>query len=165
MGILSRWRERGAAFLARRLQRLQGEARSVSLAIPGRHGPLCEVRLEAASEPQADGERVRVRSHLHLRLPRGRDLNTWFEVRASNASLDEGAAALVPEKLNALGVAPVPDKPLQTWAGALQGRRPGFAVLSLLRLDKSSLPSVLKRLLGARPFQLSATLANTVEDA
>lgn len=164
MGILRRVRDRGEAFVARRLR---GRALALSAAIPWRHQPICEVRVEAESTPQADGERVRIRAHLHLRLPLPngapgtRDVNSWIEVRASNASLDEGSSALVPEKLEKLGVSPRSGKPVQTWAGAL-GR--GFAVLTLLKLDKANLPSVLRSLLGARPFQLSATAVSVVED-
>lgn len=163
MGILRRVRERGEALLARYLP---GRAVAFTAAIPGKQGPLCELRLEAQREPQADGARLRLRAHLHLRL-RGalrRDLNSWVELRASNAALDEGSRALVPEKLEALGIAPRADKPVQTWAGALQGARPGFAMLTLLQLEKSGLPAVLRRLLGRRPFQLSATVANVVEE-
>lgn len=156
-------RERGEAFLARHWQ---GRAVAFTAAIPGKQGPICEVRLEAQREPQADGERLRLRAHLHLRLRSvlRRDLNSWVEVRASNAALDEGSRALVPERLEALGIAPQADKPVQTWAGALQGARPGFAMLTLLQLEKSGLPKLLRRLLGSRPFQLSATVANVVEE-
>lgn len=165
MGILRRLRERGEGFFARRLQ---GQALALCAAIPGKNGPICEVKLEAASEPQADGERLRLRAHLHLRLGsapgRHRDVKSWVELRASNASLDDGAGALVPEKLNALGIQPQSGKPLQTWAGALRGGHPGFAMLTLLRLDKAGLPAALRRLLGARPFQLSGTVATVVEE-
>jgi hypothetical protein len=67
MGMLSRLRERGEAFVARRLQ---GEAVAFSAAIPGSAGPLCELTFEAAAEPEADGERVRARMHLRLSLRR-----------------------------------------------------------------------------------------------
>jgi hypothetical protein len=38
-------------------------------------------------------------------------------------------------------------------------------MLTLLRLDKSRLPAALRRLLGARPFQMSATVANVIEES
>ena len=156
-------RERGEAFLARVLP---GRAVAFTAAIPGKQGPICQLRLEAQREPQADGERLRVRAHFHLRL-RGalrRELNSWVELRTSNAALDEGSHALVPDKLEALGIAPQAHKPVQTWAGALPGTRPAFAMLTLLQLEKSGLPAILRRLLGRRPFQLSATVANVVEE-
>ena len=163
MGILSRARQRGEAFLARRLQ---DQAVALSFAIPGKQGPICELKLEAAAEPQADGERLHVRAHVHVRLRRGlhRDLKTWIEVRSSSASLDDGSRALVPERLNALGITPAPGKPLQTWAGGLPGPRPGFAMLTLMQLDKERLPAPLQQALGTQPFQLTATLASSIEE-
>jgi hypothetical protein len=200
MGILSRVRERGEAFIARHLQ---GEAVAFSAEIPGTAGPLCEMKVEAQSEPEGDGERVRLRAHfrMHLRsmpaqarvaAPRralparvgrwierrlssrlmqilaspviDRDINTWVELRASSAALDEGSRALVPERLSALGVEPQPGKPFQTWAGALGGAKPGFATLALMQLDKDRLPPAMQQALGARPFQLSATVVNVIED-
>jgi hypothetical protein len=189
-------RARGEAFIARRLQ---GEAVAFAAEIPGSAGPLCEMRVEAQSEPEADGERVHFRMHLR-RPPAGhrpgkvaalparvgrwierrlasrlvqalaaplidRDINTWVEVRASSAALDDGSRALVPERLSALGVEPQPGKPFQTWAGGLEGARPGFAVLTLLQLDKDRLPSAVQQALGEKPFQLSATLVNVIEEA
>lgn len=201
MGILSRARERGEAFIARRLQ---GEAVAIEAAIPGSSGPLCELRIEAQSEPEADGERLRVRAHFRLKLRRApppreplagrpalparvgrwierrlesqvaqilaapvldRDINTWFEIRASSAALDEGSRALVPERLGALGITPAAGKPLQTWAGGLPGPRPGFATLTLMQLDKAQLPASVQQALGPQPFQLTATLASSIEEA
>ena len=201
MGILSRVRARGEAFVARRLR---GEAVALQAAIPGSAGALCELRVEAEAEPEAQGERVRLRAHFRLSLrrplaPRGklagrptlparigrwierrlespvaqalaapvldRDINTWVEVRASSVALDDGSRALVPEKLNALGIEPQPGKPLQTWAGGLGGSRPGFAMLTLLQLDKDRLPPAVQQALGEKPFQLTATLVNVVEEA
>lgn len=199
MGILSRLRERGEAFVARRLE---GEAVAFSAAIPGSTGPLCEFRFEAQADEQAGGERVRLRAHFRLSL-RGatahapgrrtalparigrwierrlaspvaqvlaapvldREVNSWVEVRASSAALDEGSRALVPERLKVLGIEPQAGKPLQSWAGGLGGPRPGFAMLTLLQLDKERMPAPLQQALGPRPFQLTATLVNVIEDA
>lgn len=94
-----------------------------------------------------------------------RDINTWIEVRTSSAALDEGSRALVPERLQVLGIEPQPGKPLQTWAGGLGGPRAGYAMLTLLQLDKERLPPPLQEALGARPFQLTATLVNVIEEA
>jgi hypothetical protein len=201
MGILSRARARGEAFIARHLQ---GEAVAIEAAIPGSNGPLCEFRIEAQSEPEADGERLRVRAHFRLKLRRSlaareplpgrpalparvgrwierrldstvaqvlaapvidRDINTWLEVRASSAALDDGSRALVPEKLDKLGIAPTAGRPLQTWAGGLPGPRAGFAMLTLMQLDKAQLPPALQEALGPQPFQLTATLASSIEEA
>ncbi|MDB5987140.1 MAG: hypothetical protein JWR16_2193 [Nevskia sp.] len=95
------------------------------------------------------------------------DFNTWMELRASSADLADGTQALLPERerLQALGVElPQGDGPLaQTWAGATPGPQPGFAQLSLLRLDKRHLPPALAALLGTRPFQLAAAIVNVIE--
>jgi hypothetical protein len=144
--MLSRLRERGEAFVA---QRLQGRAVSFSGRIPSPWRTRIEFTLEAAAEPEAGGERLRLRAHSRLSLP-GRALRSWLEVRSSTAALDEGSHALVPERLGALGITPAAGKPVQTWAGALEGPRPGFAVLTLVRIDRERL-------------HLAATLASVVE--
>jgi hypothetical protein len=159
MGMLSRLREAGETFVARQLQ---ARAISFSARIPGAAGPLVEWRLEAAAEQQSGGEALCLRSHWRITL-RGQRLNSWLEVRSTNAALDEGSRALVPERLDALGIRPESGKPVQSWAGGLGGMRPGFAMLTLLQLDKERLPPRARRALGARPLHLTAMLANVVE--
>lgn len=161
MGMLRRLRERGEAFVARRAQ---GKAVSFSGRIPGRRGALLEFALEASAEPEAGGERLRLRAQGTLKL-RGRALRSWLDVRGSTAALDEGSRALVPERLGALGISPASGKPVQTWAGALAGPHPAFAILTLLQLDKERLPAPLRQALGPRPLHLTATLASVVEQA
>jgi len=146
MGMVSRLRERGEAFVA---QRLQGKGFSFSGRIPSRRGTLLEFAFEAVTEPDVGGERLRLRLRSTLNLP-GRALRSWLEVRSSSAALDDGARALVPERLGALGIAPVAGKPLQSWAGAVPGPRPAFAVLTLMQLDRERL-------------HLAATMASVVE--
>ncbi|MBI3171714.1 MAG: hypothetical protein HYZ32_03865 [Hydrocarboniphaga effusa] len=94
-----------------------------------------------------------------------RDISTWIELRASDAALDEGSRALVPERLHALGIELRAGQPVQTWAGQLGGSKPGYATLTLLQLDKSQLPPVLQKQLGPKPFQLAAAVASVVEEA
>lgn len=96
------------------------------------------------------------------------DFNTWIDVRASTAPLMRGVGALMPkyvEKLQQIGVQlPADDDAVaQTWSGATHGERPGFAQLSLLRLDKRHLPPAVAALLGGAPFQAVATIAQVVE--
>jgi hypothetical protein len=146
--MLSRLRERGEAFVARRLQ---GRAISLSGRIPSPGHALFEFALEAAAEPEAAGQRLRLRARSTLMLP-GRALRSWLEVRSSHDPLDEGSGALVPERLDRLGIRPVAGKPVQTWAGAVDGPRPGFAVLTLVQVDRERL-------------HLAATLASVVEHA
>jgi hypothetical protein len=157
--MVSRLRERGEAFVARHLQ---GKGFSLSGRIPSRRGALLEFTFEAATEPDAGGERLRLRARTTLNLP-GRALRSWLEVRSSSAALDEGSRALVPERLGALGITPQAGKPLQTWAGMLGGARPAFAMLALMQFDKERLPPRLQRVLGPKPLHLTATLANVVE--
>lgn len=159
MGMLSRLREAGETFVARQLQ---AHAVSFSARIPGAAGPLVEWRLEAAADQQAGGEALCLRSHWRITL-RGQRLNSWLEVRSTNTALDEGSRALVPERLDALGIRPAAGKPVQSWAGGLGGMRPGFAVLTLLQFDKEHLPPRARRALGSRPFHLTAMLATVVE--
>jgi len=128
-------------------------AKPPKASLPVRVGRWIEARLEsplvqAVAEPLLD-----------------RDFSSWLEIQASNAALDEGAMALVPPQLQALGVAPQKDRPLQTWAGAVHGPKPGFATLTLLQLDKSQLPPSVRDALGPEPLQLTAAQAFVVEDA
>jgi hypothetical protein len=97
------------------------------------------------------------------------DFNTWIELQASTASLDEGAHALVPqsEKLNSLGIRPARSKnggPVaESWAGEAPNGA-GFAQVSIVQMDKRHLPSRLAALLDGRPFQMAAAIVNTVEE-
>jgi len=200
-GILKRLRNAGENFLGRQLQ---GEALSFTAEIPGSSGPLWQVSVEAVSEPQASGERVRLRAHFRLSLRRAlpgratrkggralparvgrwierrlesplvqalaaplldRDMSTWIELRASDAALDEGSHALVPEQLQRLGIEVEPHRPLQTWAGATPGPRPGFAMLTLVQIDKDRLPPALRQALGDKPFQVAGAVVNVIEEA
>lgn len=200
-GILSRLRSAGENFIGRQLE---GEALSFTAAIPGRGGPLWQATLEAVSEPQASGERLRLRAHFRLSLRRAlpapraegrpatlparvgrwierrlesplvqafaaplldRDVSTWVELRATDADLDEGSRALVPEQLERLGLEVQAGRPLQSWAGAVAAPKPGFAMLTLLQLDKDQLPPRMRRLLGARPFHVAGAVVNVIEEA
>lgn len=159
MGMLNRLREAGETFVA---HHLQARAVSFSARIPGLAGSRVEWRLESAAEQQAGGEGLCLRSHWRITL-RGQRLNSWLEVRSTHAALDEGSRALVPERLDALGIRPAAGKPVQSWAGGLGSLRPGFAMLTLMQFDKERMPARLQRALGARPFHLTAMLANVVE--
>jgi hypothetical protein len=216
--ILSRLRDRGTASKAE--GGADGERYTLAAEIPGlKPGkPLLRINIEMHSQPQGDGERLRLRAHWQAnfasalapalaapaqpaaasaeKLPAERvgqwlrrrldnpllravaepllrhDFNSWIELRASTADLAGGAGALLPEtdRLKALGIEPKlsdpkQDAPLaQSWAGASNGPRPGFAQVSLLQLDKRHLPPALAGLLGARPFQLAAAVVNVVEE-
>jgi hypothetical protein len=129
------------------------DAEQPKATLPVRVGRWIEARLESPlvqrlAEPLLD-----------------RDFSSWLEIQASNAALDEGARALLPPQLQALGIEPQKDRPLQTWAGAVHGPKPGFAVLSLLQLDKSRLPPSVREALGPEPLQLTAAQALVVEEA
>ncbi|MBI2384333.1 MAG: hypothetical protein HYV18_09715 [Gammaproteobacteria bacterium] len=93
-----------------------------------------------------------------------RDFSTWVEVQTSTAALDEGSKALLPEKLSALGIKPSEHRKIESWAGEVEGPRPGFAAMTLLRLDKRDLPPDLQQALGGKPFQLTAAVVNVVEE-
>lgn len=93
------------------------------------------------------------------------DVNTWLEVQASTASLDAGAHDLVPQndRLAALGIHPTRREGahVENWSGAAGN---GFAQVSLLQLDKASLPPRLAKRLGESPFNLAAMVVSTVEE-
>lgn len=93
------------------------------------------------------------------------DVNTWIELRASNEPLDGGAHELLPrnDKLDAMGIRPSPRKGthVENWAGAAGL---GHAQVSMLQMDKDSLPPALAERLGPEPFHLAAMVVNTVEE-
>lgn len=96
------------------------------------------------------------------------DFQTWVDIKASTVPLLQGAGALLPgyvERLHALGidVAGNAGSVVQSWSGLTHGARPGLAQFTLLRLDKRHLPAALASLLGARPFQAVATVAQIIE--
>ena len=95
------------------------------------------------------------------------DFNTWIDLQASTASLDDGAHALVPQsdKLTALGIRPARSKDggpvAESWAGEAPG---GFAQVSIMQLDKRHLPPRIAALLRDKPFQMAGTVINTVQE-
>lgn len=187
---------------------------SAEIPVAGGNAPLWRVNLQVVSEPQVDGERLRVRAHFQtnfasvlkpaLNAPKPllnstggtaltlaertgaltqrllnyplvqriaapllkHDFNTWIEMQTSTASLDDGAHALLPqsEKLTALGIAPSrkPDGPIaESWSGQSPH---GFAQVSILQMDKRHLPPQVTVLLKGKPFHMTATIVNTVEE-
>ncbi|HEU0195973.1 MAG TPA: hypothetical protein VFQ88_02000 [Nevskiaceae bacterium] len=157
---------------------LRSRFSEAALAAPvSRQDALAQDRKAGAGRLPARRVAALVRRGLSNQLTRrlarpllGRDLNTWIDVRASTAPLLGGVRALMPrdvEKLQKIGVQlPAGDGPVaRTWSGAISGSgaRLGFAQFSLLRLDKRHLPAVLATLLGNKPFQMVATVAQVVE--
>jgi hypothetical protein len=93
------------------------------------------------------------------------DINTWIDLTASTASLDEGAHALVPksEKLDALGIRPTrkDGSHAETWSGSTAS---GSAQVSMLQVNTDSRPKSVKKRLGPQPFNLAAVIVNTVDE-
>lgn len=218
MGIINRIRKNLEALgLSAAPANVTGpEEMSFSAEVPVGAGgaPLWRVNLQVVSEPQVDGERLRLRAHFQtnfasvlkpaLNAPRTpvdssggtaltlaertgalaqralsnplvqriaapllkHDFNTWIEMQTSTASLDDGAHALLPqsEKLTALGIAPSrkADGPVaESWSGQSNN---GFAQVSIVQMDKRHLPPQFASLLQGKPFHLTATIVNTVEE-
>ncbi|MES2491352.1 MAG: hypothetical protein V4607_16315 [Pseudomonadota bacterium] len=97
------------------------------------------------------------------------DFNTWIDLQASTASLDDGAHALVPqsEKLTAMGIRPARSKDGGPVAESWSGQSPngsGFAQVSIIQMDKKHLPAQLAKALGNKPFQMAGAIINTVEE-
>lgn len=196
------------------------ERMNFSAEIPGiGDKPLWRVQLQMFSEPQAEGEKLRLRAHIEtnlasalrpaleaqtapapaavdsnsraltrsetmvaqvqsaagraLQIPLIRslaepllkhDLNTWVEINASTAPLEQGARDLMPQrdKLASMGIAPRNKEGpvMESWAGESPA---GFAQISLVQMEKKDLPGRLQRLMGSRPFQFAAAIVNTIE--
>src|SRR3569623_930242 len=97
------------------------------------------------------------------------DFNTWIDLQASTASLDDGAHALVPQsdKLTAMGIRPARSKDGGPVAESWSGQSPsgnGIAQVSIIQLDKKHLPPGLARMLKGKPFQMAGAVINTVEE-
>lgn len=97
------------------------------------------------------------------------DFNTWIDLQASTASLDDGAHALVPQsdKLTAMGIRPARSKDGGPVAESWSGQSPngnGFAQVSIIQMDKKHLPDRLAKMLKGKPFQMAGAIINTVEE-
>jgi hypothetical protein len=220
MSILDRLRARLDTLAAASIAGVGDDRLAFSAELPaGAFGALFKLNVQIHSEPQGDGERLRMRAHLQTNFasvlkpmlaspappPKSRkgsgralapidraqqlasrsvrrafanpvvkrfaepllrnDINTWIDLTASTASLDEGAHALVPksEKLDALGIRPTRKEGshAETWSGSTAS---GSAQVSMLQVNKDSLPKSVKKRLGPQPFNLAAVIVNTVDE-
>lgn len=221
MGLIHRLRHRLESMgLAKAADLTLPEELSFSAEVPlaSARAPLWKINVQIVSEPQVDGERVRLRAHIQTNFASvlkpaltspiasrdalehnttGRaltlaartgalaqralanptlrrlaepllkhDFNTWVEMQTSTASLNDGAHALLPQsdKLTALGITPSrrSDAPvMESWSGQAGS---GFAQVSMMQMDKRHLPPSLAALLDGKPFHMTATVINTVEE-
>ncbi len=133
MGILSRLqsiRRAGESLIA---ERLNGEALSLSAEIPGRAGPLWQMRLEMKSEPEAGGERLRLRAHFRLSLRKTQPaphqsgqaaglpalIGQWIERRMESPLMQTLAAPFLDRDLNTWIEMQTSTAPLDAGARAL----------------------------------------------
>lgn len=219
MGLINRFRKNleSLGLGATPISATGPEEMSFSAEMPMGNGntPLWRMKVQLVSEPQVDGERLRLRAHFQtnfasvlrpaLMAPKAptkpssnntaltlsertgtlaqralthplmqkivapllkHDFNTWIEMQTSTASLNDGAHALLPQsdKLNALGIVPArkKDGPIaESWSGQAGN---GFAQVSIVQMDKRHLPPRLSALLQDKPFHMTATFINTVEE-
>ena len=116
MGILSRLkslRQAGESLIA---ERLQGEALSLSAEIPGRSGPLWQMRLEMKSEPEAGGERLRLRAHFRLSLRKALPAPASADTTAGlPARVGQWIERRLDSPLMQTLAAPLLDRDLSTW--------------------------------------------------
>lgn len=116
MGILSRLQSIRRAGESLITERLSGEALSLSAEIPGSKGPLWQMRLEMNSEPEAGGERLRLRAHFKLSLRKA--LPAPSDAQAAS-SLPARVGQWVERRLDAPLMqrlaAPLLDRDLNTW--------------------------------------------------
>lgn len=92
---------------------------------------------------------------------------SWVDVQVSSAPLDQGADALVPERLRALWGAGLPRAEsgaprVGVWAGPAGGPLGGKASLVWLQVDATDLPGTSMRA-GDSSFNLNASVAQLVE--
>lgn len=93
-----------------------------------------------------------------------RRLQTWVDIRISDAPFAAGAEALIPESLRKMMREVPRAKPgeprVAGWAGEIDGPHPGVAQFTLLQMDQTDLPPELR----GKPFNLSVGLASTLVD-
>lgn len=171
MGLLNRLqsiRRSGEALIA---ERLSGEALSLSAEIPGSTGPLWQMQLEMKSEPEAGGERLRLRAHFKLSLRR-RSLpppasplplpalpfrvGKWIERRMASTLMQTLAAPLLDRELNTWVEMQTSTAPLDAGARALLPTQ--LARLGIEPKNDQAVQAWAGELRGAKPGFAQMTL-------
>jgi hypothetical protein len=99
-----------------------------------------------------------------------RRFETWLDLRASTRPLDQGARALVPERVQELGLGHTPllrtdtEPHVESWAGRCEGERPGVAQVTLLQFNEGAPRGGKRKRKPRRPIHVAASVATFYED-
>lgn len=147
-----------------RVPRAAGDAPVLAHATTGRRSLMARGQGAAASAVRGVVDRLPAERLAPLTSRRWR---SWIDVQVSTSPLDEGADALVPERLRRLWGGGLPrvargEPRIGLWSGPSGGPLGGKASLVLLQLDENDMPRVGVR--GDREgFNLNASVAQVVE--
>ncbi len=170
MSLLSRLRSLRQAGESLIAERLNGESLSLSAEIPGRTGPLWQMRLEMNSEPEAGGERLRLRAHFKLSLRKALPspdntqtssglparVGQWIEQRLESPLMQTLAAPLLGRDLNTWVEMQTSTAPLDAGAQALLPTQ--LARLGLSPKNDQAVQAWAGELRGAKPGFAQMTL-------
>lgn len=95
-----------------------------------------------------------------------RRFESWVDIQAATAPLDQGAQALVPDSVHKLGLSGAPvlrlgdEGQVETWIGRCTGEQPGVAQVTLLQFsERRSNGRELRK-----PLHMAASVATFYED-
>lgn len=100
-----------------------------------------------------------------------RRFESWVDIQAATAPLDQGAQALVPDSMQVLGLGRSPvvrlgnEGQVETWAGRCTGEHPGVAQVTLLQFSEARTPNRKRASSKTRkPLHVAASVATFYED-
>jgi hypothetical protein len=97
-----------------------------------------------------------------------RRFESWVDLQAATAPLDQGAQALVPDSVQLLGLGRTPalrlgeQSQVETWVGRCTGEHSGVAQVTLLQFSEPTGPG--RRQRGRKPLHVAASVATFYED-
>lgn len=97
-----------------------------------------------------------------------RRFESWLDLQAATAPLDQGARALVPDSMQLLGLGGAPalrlgdEGQIETWVGRCTGDHPGAAQVTLMQFSEARRDSRRRR--AGKPLHVAASVATFYED-
>lgn len=103
-----------------------------------------------------------------------RRFESWVDIQAATAPLDQGAQALVPDSMQVLGLGRAPvlrlgdEGQVESWVGRCTGERPGMAQVTLLQFSEARKTRTRKPKSAfdktGKPLHVVASVASFYED-
>jgi hypothetical protein len=98
-----------------------------------------------------------------------RRFESWVDIQAATAPLDQGAQALVPDSMQLLGLGRAPvlrlgdEGQIETWVGRCTGEHSGMAQVTLMQFSEAPQGMPRKRRAG-KPLHVAASVATFYQD-